>query len=243
MLRTTFTDPTENETAEQICWHNLTTGDKYLQLQYIIGASTAWLRLNPTKNYQDLEKVMRDNNLNTHLIAKKIEPVPNMHLGLFREGNDPQDYEYECMFSCRPKEHALKELLEHWSSYEENFNKLLNTGTLLGNDVAITTIKDNPEFKQLNKDEQDTTKLIMDNKKKINIVSVSPEQFLSELMEICEKEYKQKPVEKIVGMAQSGGPIFALFLGDKVVSDVGFVIEHNKEGKQGIRLFDLKQLF
>lgn len=242
MLQTTFTDPLETETIEEICWHNLMTADKYLNLQYFIAAATGWIKLNPTKNYQDLEKELRTKNLNTHLIASKSKNISGTHLGLCGN-NDKTDCEYECIFSCRPKEFAVKELLEHWPSYDINFEKLDKAGSIIADSDDNDAI-DNKNFKKFNDQEVSSVSLIADGKKKLTIVQISPEKFLSNLIEMAEKKFNKTPSEKIVGLTKSSGePIFGLFLEDKLLSDIGFVIKINSQGDKSMELFDLKKLF
>ena len=241
MLKPTFVDPTITETPEQICWHNLAVADKYLNLQFFIAASIGWIKMNPTKNYQDLEKELRDRDFNTHLLACKPKSVPNSHLGLYRE-NDLTTYSYECIFSCRPKEHAIKELLGHWPSYEINFKNLSRSGSIIVNDVTNIDNADK-DTHMLSENEKSNTSLISENKKKLIITIDSAEKFLSDLISTCEEKYKQKPIEKIVGLAPSGEPIFGLFVDDKLVADIGFIIEYNAKKEQVMRLFDLKRLF
>lgn len=241
MQKTIFIDPTADETPEQICCHNLTIADKYLNLQFMIASSMGWLKLNPTKNYQDLEMEFRSKNFNTHLLACKPKDIPNTHLGLHKD-SDSTKYEYECIFSCRPKEYAIKELLQHWPNYEDNLAKLDKAGSIIANSDN-NEIADNKDIKKLNENEKDSIQLISENKKKISVTAVSAENYLNELIDMCEKEYKRKPEEKIVGMAPNGSPIFGLFLGEELVSAIGFVMELNGKNEKVMRLFDLKKLF
>jgi len=73
MIRINIVNPEKNETKKQICYHNLTVADQYHNLGYFIAASQAWLKHNPTKIFQDLEKMLRKNNFNTHLYAKPVD--------------------------------------------------------------------------------------------------------------------------------------------------------------------------
>ena len=71
MQRIILSDPEANETPEQICDDNLKMTDKCHNLEYFIFASQAWMKMNPTKNYQDFEKFLRDNNFKINLDNNK----------------------------------------------------------------------------------------------------------------------------------------------------------------------------
>ena len=239
MIRIFLKDPLSEESATQIVWHNLTEADKYFDLKFFIASATAWIKLNPDKNYQDLEKELRERNLNTHLYAtQKPSEMKHFKLGLFKQ-NDHNSYIYECIFSCRPKDLALKEVLSHWPSYEENFDKLKVSGSLFADNVN----KD-PNLEIFNSEEKNNYEQITNNKKKIIFEKVSPDKYLNEMVEMCRKEFGKEPVEKIVGMNKEGGvPIFALFLDEKLVSDIGFFVELDEKGNKIMKLFNLKNLF
>jgi len=167
-IKLIFDTPENSENPEKICWHNLEAADKYHLLSFFCAATRAWFKLHPDKNYQDLEKELRSKNLQTHIIAGKIEKIPdNARLGLHKQ--DSIDYKYECIFSCRPKEKAMEELLTHWKSYDENFEKLALSGTLILKSPNDSFPKSDPSFHQFDQKEIDIHSQISQNLKKIFI--------------------------------------------------------------------------
>lgn len=118
----------EGWSEEDVCWHNMRLSDFVHSVELFQASALGWLKLNPTKNYQHLEELLRKKALKTHLIAVKYDD-PGLVYGLYQNGVC-QKMGYACLFSCRPIEGALKELHTHWSSYEENFTHLSQTGNL-----------------------------------------------------------------------------------------------------------------
>jgi hypothetical protein len=171
ILKIVLTNPEPNESKEQICLHNLSITDEYYNLKLFSLSVTAWFKLNPEKNYQDLEKYLRDNKLNTHLICKKPSNISKNHkLGLFKE-NDSTLYLYECIYSCRPPPYALLELKETMGfSYEENFENLKFAGSIFVEDEETDQILKNKNIKKLNSQELNIGELISICSKKINII-------------------------------------------------------------------------
>ncbi len=126
MIKTKLYNPMDNETTDQICWHNLTIADKYYDSQFFIAATKGWFEFNSGKNYQDLEKELREKKLNTHIIAR------------------PTNDNYECIISCKPYKYASEELLQYSNSYEENFK---NLGKIINNqNIESNTNNDDYNF-------------------------------------------------------------------------------------------------
>lgn len=237
MKRISFIDPSHDESPEQINWYNLKEADTNLDLSFFISAATCWINLNPTKNYQDLEKELRNRNFNTYLYAKTPKLTPDAKLGLYRK-NDTGEYKYECIFSCRPAKYALEEVLSVWPSYKDNFENLSVSGSLIKN----TDVKNNDEDTQyFTEGEIDMYDLITKNKKKIVYELIDPEKYMSELFENCNKEFGKKPKEQLVGMAKNG-PIFAWMIDDKIVDSLGFSIEYVDKQKV-MKLVDISKMF
>jgi hypothetical protein len=234
MQRATVVDIQENENPEDVCFNNLKVSDEFRNLAYFISSSMGWLNLNPGKNYQDLEKVLREKNFDTHLIATNKTQDVKLQMP------DKTDAEYVCTFSCRPKNDALKELLQHSKSYEENLEKLSKAGSYVVDDKKDL---ENPNVVKLTDPQVELHKMISENKKKIKMEKVGVEKFLTETIEMCEKECGKTPEEKIVGMMPNGGPIFGLFVGDQLVTQYGFTIDYNEKKEELMKMVDLRTLF
>lgn len=219
MLKTCLVNPEKDESEYDICLHNLVIADKYHNLSYFMAASMGWFKLNPTKNYQDLELLLRKLDLETHLYAKN-PMIPNSKLGLHKKIND--SYLYECIFSCRPREYALKEVLEFWSSYEKNFDQLKFAGTIVIDE--IDKLEETPGVKKFTDNEMSTHELISSNLKKIKIDKISVKEYLQELDDRCLKTFGKVIDKKIITMNKFGGPIYGFFVNEKLITDIGLSV-------------------
>lgn len=94
---------------------------------FLIANEVARCILTHGVNLQQIETVLREKNCFTYLIARKRDSSHGDDLSI-----QLQDVikTYFLFFSTRPKEIAMIELLEESSSYEENFEKLKDTGFL-----------------------------------------------------------------------------------------------------------------
>lgn len=223
MRQISLVDPDPTETLGDICWHNIVTSDKYHDLQSFSAASMAWISLNPDKNFSHLESELRLKNLNTHLLACNPKEIPDTYLGLYRDSDSVTQYEYQCIFSCRPAEYALEELLLHWPSYEDNFNHLDRAGILIAKDA--NQIKPDADVQLLDDKQKSLYQLIQANEKKLVIVVLSAQEVIEQLISKCVEKFGKKPEEKLVAMSPNGSPIMALFLDNQLISEFGFVTE------------------
>ena len=165
---------------------NMRFADENHHLALFICATIGWFKLNPTKNLQDLENYLRDNNFSTHLIATK--PKENIHHKLKGYGSRfNENCNWECIFSCRPKEYALKELLEHSATYEENFKKLLDSGLLVVENE--NSLPDDPSIKKFNDKEKSEFNKVQDNEVIIKTKEITDEQFLSNQLDMIKNKY------------------------------------------------------
>lgn len=236
MKRIQVIDISEGELPLDICWHNLKVADELHNLTYFICASSGWLSLNPSKTYQDLEKELREKNFNTHLIAVNKRNIPGMELMM----PDGMNAQHECIFSCRPTEYALRELLQHSGSYDENFKKLMYAGSYR----AITDINnaDDPHMIKFDDNEKNKNNSIMQNKKKIMIETVSVQMFFDEITNKCQDQYGKPPTPKMIAMNYHGGPIMGFFVGDALLSNIGFSMRYGSDGHQIVEFVNLQNL-
>jgi hypothetical protein len=243
MKRQVLVDPITDDVNE-IVWHNLKQSDENYNLQVFIAASTAWLKLNPTKSYQDLEKELRDRDFNTHLIAKKSILKEN-YLIIICNDYKCENFEYECIFSCRPKQSALNELLATWKSYDENFEKLAYTGNVCIDNNNPLNINDRNKTIILNDQMKNLFQLIENNKKMVLFKDITVEEILNDLINDIKDKYGKDPEHKLFGMTSNGGPIMVLTVDNSIVSDVAYTIEYtkfeNNECQKVIKLINLVQ--
>lgn len=214
-----FYDPVDkSENKQELVWHNLRQADQFYKLDVFVGASMAWFKENPTKNYHDLEKVLRVHELNTHLYAKNIKLQDNQELK-FQNSKEPS--KYQCIFSCKPKHQAIQEVLQNTISYEDNLEKLKEAGVIcLKNKEDVKNIEDAIELKDEEKNKMEQLKNL---EVKIRVEEITAVDIIEDISNQIEKKYKQDPDVMVVGQTDKGDPMFAFTIKNKLVSDIGFI--------------------
>lgn len=218
-----YSNPLETDTHDEIIWHNLEQADKYHHLLTFIYAVNAWIKEYKDKDYYDLEIELRKRDFHTHLIAKEPKNLrPDMKLGIF--GRNNKEYKYECIFSCREKEAALKELLESSNSYEENLEKLKISGSIILDDTLNQDLGNDSYIP--NKHEKTNGELIEECKKKIYFREISADEIITQIFNKCKEQYGKGPETVVYGMDKDG-PVYGFIINNKLVSNVGYKIIYN----------------
>lgn len=162
-------EPVEfNEDPKDISDHNLKLTDKLLNLQLVIYSGFGWLKSRDNSDFSHLEKFLRDNELQTHLIAIDAQKKYNFSL-IHPDGQTP--CKYECIFSCRPKPHAMEELLERSGSYEDNFKKLKETGSRTLASLSPNGLRKNEVMKIFSEREKSLAEKIINNEVKLTLIN------------------------------------------------------------------------
>jgi hypothetical protein len=221
-----------NDDANEVAWHNMRVGDEHLNLEIFIGGSMGWLKANPTKNFQDLEKELRDRNFSTHLIAKDDPNINGTSISLPNRGNNGVKYIYQCVMSCRPPKYAMEELLQSSSSYEENFEKLKYAGILCG--MHENEHVEDESVRKLEGHKQTDMQKLSENRVKVSVETVSAEQFINDI-----KSQYPDVSTPIIAMRNDGSPIFAFVSNNTIVSQYGFSITATPTGHK-IQIIELK---
>ena len=120
----------ENLTKEQIqevILHNMKVVDKLLNVKLMVYATLSYFKTNKGKTFVDLEKLLRQHNMNTHLYAHRGKLLQKGKLSI-PYNTEEKTLLYECFFSCRPKELAIREVCMMWGSLERNLIELNGAG-------------------------------------------------------------------------------------------------------------------
>ncbi len=237
MIRIAYKDIELTETSDDVSIYNLKISDQFKNLQSFCQSSLAWLRNDSTRNYQDLEKLLRQLDLDTHLIAKPVDfgNISEIKSKLFipNRQTQPTDLEYMLLVSCRNKEDALKELSLFHVDYEENYKCLEKTGCYAIN--QSTELKDFNDFKY-NPNENPNEDLILNSKLKYDFVKVTGKESINTIIEDLVLKYNKEP-EKIICGKLGSDDIYALTINGEISSPIGWV-EHSDDYK----LIDFRML-
>lgn len=236
MQKINFTDPIPSETPEMVVWHNLHECDVNHNLGYFVASSMGWFKLYPTASLQDFERELRQRDYNTHLFGKKpLDEMVQKGNYIIKSPNKSDETlkQYECIYSCRPKQYAIEEVLTNWKSYEESFEKLAETGFITVIDMKKEKKEDiqvgDEHLHILNDSERTKNNFISDNTKKINFITISINDYLSDLIKSITTKFGKAPEQKLVGLTRNGGGIMGLFIDDELVSDIGITMERNQK--------------
>ena len=214
-----FEDRKEGETPADIAVHNLRAADELLQLEWFGLAALGWFKAHPGKTHQDLESWLREQKLNTHLIAVARKQLP---AGMSLVGLDGKPAQYECIFSCRRPDDAKKELLSAWPTYAANFQALAAAGHLEPENKAAAE-----SFKAMAgvSDLQDASQAawVQGNAKRLRLTQETAEEVLARVEADMTKQHGKAPEAVVIGMHTDGSPIFGLFVGD-AMAGTGFLL-------------------
>jgi hypothetical protein len=238
MIKINYLKPEPNETADSIAIENIKISDKFKNLQSFCQASLAWLKNDSERNYQDLEKLLRELNLDTHLIAKQLENFPDSDkykLCIPNRQNQPEDLKYVLLVSCRNKVEAKKELGLHQTSYEENFVCLSKTGCFV--DINIASNTENFSYSSLENSNENS---ILKSSLKYDFVPVSGKEAIDVVIKDLVQKYKQEP-EKIICGKLNERDIWGLKLNGELASPIGW-IENTTNDITEYQLIDFRMI-
>ncbi len=251
MYKIDYDPVADTDIPTEIAFHNMKMAEKVFNLKSFIGGQAGYFEANPGKTFQDLEKELRNRNFSTHIIAKTPPNKSTLNYKLGIPGiTENNEFKYEAIISCRPSDLALKELLLSWSSYEENFNALLNAGMiyLIDNDSKPQTNKQFEETSNKTGDlinligQEDPIHLVSKNKLKLKITYVSAEEVIQNVTDEIIEQFGKEPKLQLFGISPNGGPIMAFTIDNKIVSYTGVCFDHNKNGDKTVTIVNLKNI-
>lgn len=233
MLCTKYRPITETDgTPEEIFWNNMKTVDKYHDLLIMVKLAHEWMKTE-NRTYQHLETEFRNRGFNTHLIAT---PLTGKVISPSKSQFEP---EYICIFSCRPSALALKELLTYSDSYEINYDKLAMSGDMVIDNCDIEDSKKDESNSFSDTKETHEHEMIIQNKVIVEITEQSAEDVISRLEIQIKEKYGTSAVPMLLGIGPTGGPIFALTVDGKIVTDIGFTICYDNDSNKITKLVNL----
>uniref|UniRef100_A0A0G4I9K6 Uncharacterized protein n=1 Tax=Chromera velia CCMP2878 TaxID=1169474 RepID=A0A0G4I9K6_9ALVE len=134
-----------------------------------------------------------------------------------------EEAEYSLLFSCRPREYARAEVLQHCSSLEVNMERLARAGTLCmvskqtGDDFksldeARKTVKDAPmpdgkSYKFFDQGEADFMDRLADNSVRLVLERKSAKDFVAHIEKKLKETTGKDPQVKLLGMHSTGAPL------------------------------------
>ena len=235
MIKISYKNPESFESPDDICNYNMIMSDKYKNLQAFSQASLAWLKNDSLRNYQDLEKLLRELNLDTHLIAKPLDNnILNDKNKLFipNRSTRPDNLEYTLLVSCRNKEDALKELSLYHLSYEENLECLGKTGCYITSELVDNQANQDKVVFDLEKNfsyhsnDNPNENLILNSKLKYDFVQVNGKESINVIIQDLITKYNKEPTTIVCGKLGEYD-LYALTLDGQISSPIGWIEDEN----------------
>ena len=230
MIRPEYVEPDENESSDEICLHNIRISDEYKNTETLIYSFMGWFKNDDDRDFGKLEDLLRKNNMDTHLIAKRFDPInipegakitiPNDN----PVNNEDNYFQNILLISCRPKEDAVEELLKYHPSYEFNIINLEKTGSIFKTDNLLKDAKD------------DNIKDIINCKKKYRFIKYTDIEALGYIISDLEKQFGKKPVKTKVGNI-GDKEVYGLVVDGMIRSPILFC----KKGENDVELVDARQ--
>ena len=233
MIKINYKEPEQTESREDVAQYNIKICDQYKKADYLELSCIAWLKIDPIRDYQDLEKLLRFMNLNSYVIAQSVQLIP-IGLEISRpnklETNETNlqidnKLEYVARIICMSKEDSLKELLKHHTTYEENFECLKKTG-------CFTSIKQKTTHEETEKISQtkgiDEIKKILNCELKLDLEYYQPMDSINYIVEDLTQKYSKEP-EKIICGEIGTNKVWALMMDGQIISPIGWMEKNTKE--------------
>lgn len=215
MIRPEYISSEKNETKEDIILHNIKISDEYKNTETLIYSFMSWFKNDNNRTFQDLEQFLRNNDMDTHLIAKKfnIGDLPEGAKITIPNNNPLNEKEYFfnniLLISCRPRQEALEELLKYHKSYEDNFKQLRKTGSIFKTNELLNNAQD------------ERIKDIINGTMKYKFIKYSNIEALGYIINDLEKQFGSKPIKTEVGK-QNGKTVYGLVVDGLIRSPILF---------------------
>ena len=228
MIKLEFEETQEKKS--DIAFENIKKIAPYHDLNLVLNACMGWFKTNPHLKTTDLEKKLRDEKIDIHIISAENKIDETKYKSIL-----PFDMEKECsrmmIFSCRPEKEGLEELLTHAKTYEENFNRLNECGLIcpkeLGNKSSKNFFDDSNQM-----DKNTPIGKLRSVWGKVKIIEEKLEDVFNSCSNFIKEKYKVEPELKVYGIAKDGSAISVLIHNKNIVCPIGVMISYNKEGEK-----------
>lgn len=233
MIKINYKEPESSETPEDIAQYNIKISDQYKKADYLEISCISWLKIDSSRNYQDLEQMLRNLKTNSYIIAQPITTIPTgLEINYPNENISTEKLEYVAKVSSKPYDDSLKELLEFHSSYEENFKCLKKTGCLM----AVKQDKlDKKEEEIITRTQGvEEIKKVLECRLKLDFSFYKPMESINFIINDLTNRHGTRP-EKIACGEVNGNKVWALILGGEIVSPIGWIEKFISEEKKNTK--------
>lgn len=241
MIKINYKQPELSESKDEIAQHNIKICDKYKKADYLELSCISWLKIDSSRNYQDLEELFRFMNLDSYVIAQTITNIPiGLEIGSPNKLASNSDeltntidtnqtqLEYVAKITCMGKEDSMKELLKHHTSYEENFECLSKTGCLMA--IKQETTKEDEEKISQTQGVEEVKKLL-GCELKLDLELYKPMDSINYIISDLVSKYGREP-EKVICGEVGTKKVWALMLDGQIISPIGWMEKNTNQENQ-----------
>jgi hypothetical protein len=219
MIRINYITQDENQNKNDTAIYNIIISDKFKKTECIDLSSIGWLKNNLDKNYQDLEKLFRELNLNSYVIAKTINDIPSNIEIIMPNNNSKNELKYVASIFCGSYENFIEELKKHHDSYDGNFACLSNSGCLMHKNSSI---EKNIEQNISSNLEAENIKKIVNAEAKYEMTLFTTLESVQILKDDLIKKNNKEPTISVCGDLH-GKHVFAFTYNGEIASPIGWV--------------------
>jgi hypothetical protein len=229
MIKINYKEPEESETPDQIAQYNIIQSDKFKKADYLEISSISWLKIDSKRDYQDLEQLFRQLNLDSYVIAQPVSYIPPGVEINYPNGKDIEEpLEYIAKITCRPKDESLKEVQMYHTTWEENFNCLKKTGCFMA--IKQPTDVEDQEKVSTIKGVNEVQK-VLECRLKLDYILFKPIESINFIIEDLAKQYGKTP-EKIICGQINESKVYALMLDGEIISPIGWMEKNSIENTE-----------
>ena len=225
MIKINYIEPEQFESLDDIAITNIKICDKYKKVDYLELSSISWLKIDPKRNYQDLEQLFRHLNLNSYVISQTLPNIPQgLRIGRPNEPNLTENVEsdeliYIAKITCIEKDKSMSELSKYHTTWEDNYECLKFTGCLMA--LKQETSKEDDE----NIDQTkcvDEVKKLLECKLKLDLEYYTVKESIDFIINDLTNKYGKKPEKFICGEVEEK-KVWALMIDGQIVSPIGWM--------------------
>ena len=231
MIKINYINSDLNDSPEDITIFNIKLSDQFKKAECLQLSCISWLKLDSSRNFYDLEKMLRNLNLDSHIIAIPNKENSEYILNMPNNKNYLGELKYVALYCCKPKEDCLKELLTHHESYEKNLECLKLTGCLVKNNDNIIIDKNTINNQTINDqtiNNNENIKNIIEAKIKYNFEYYKPKESINLIIDDLIKKHNEEPKDIICGEINQK-KVHALVINNNIVSPIGWIEIENDD--------------
>ncbi len=251
MLRVEFKAVEVGDDVDIVAINNILQCDTHKRTDLMMCAMVGWLNNDKTRDYVQIEQMLRLKKCNTYLIAKPYNnSKKNMRLTMPNDNTLDKTHELIITFDHN-------EILKYHDSYEQNFILLRYAGCFAyrNNPNDNKNVDEHKEIEESKKDikfdgnnfEYNLTQ----NTIYLTLIQMNNKETVEYISECLEKKFNNKPLRTIVGTIENKNKInvdvYSFTIDNKIISECAWTLNdndnnNNNNNNNDVDLIDLRRV-